>query len=93
MEVAAEDLSGSVRQAIDALLGGEGVIEIGVGVGDGAVAVGDEALSVVDLIDQRRGACGEVFDEILRLIVDAPLREVADECWFSSWWRSRFQGL
>jgi hypothetical protein len=51
MEVSTKGLSEGVGRAIDALLGGKAVVEVGVGVSDGAVAVGDEALGVVDLID------------------------------------------
>ena len=80
VEVAAEGLGGGVGGAVDGLGGGEGVVEVGFRVGDGAAAVGDEALGIVDLVDEWGfGAGDEVLYEVWRIVVETPLREVADE--------------
>ena len=80
VEVATERLIGAVSVAVDALGGFEGSVEIGVRVGDRAAAVGDEALSVVELVEHSRAAGGdEIFYEVAGFVVEAPLAEVADE--------------
>lgn len=81
MEVSAKRARLRVRDAVDALLCVEGEVEVGVGVCDGAAAVGDETLGVVDLIDERSLAAGrdQVFYEVGLIVIEAPLREVADE--------------
>ncbi len=79
MKIAAEGLGWSVRRTVNTVFSGERVVEVGVGVGYGTAVIGDESLGVVDLVDERSVAVGEIFHQILRLIVDAPLREVADE--------------
>jgi hypothetical protein len=82
VEMAAKGAGGRVRDAIDALLRGEGEVQVGVGVRYGAAAIRDEPLGIVDLVDERGLAAGrdKVFYEIRLLIVERPLRKVAHEC-------------
>ena len=78
VEVAVKGRGGVVGAAVDGVLGGEGDVGVGVGVGDRAAAVGDEALGVVDLVELVGSATSdEVFDEVV--VVQAPLAEVADD--------------
>lgn len=78
VEVAVKGGRRVVGLAVDGVLGGEGDVGVGVWVGDGAAAVGDEALGVVDLIELVGGSAGdEVLDE--EVLIEAPLAEVADD--------------
>jgi hypothetical protein len=63
------------------LVGCEGEVDVGVGVGDGTTAIGDKALRVVDLVDEGFVAGGgeEIFYEVWLVVIEAPLGEVADE--------------
>src|ERR1700722_18673949 len=87
MKVAAQWCPRIVGLAVKAVRGGVDETQIGVRVTDRATVVLDSALRIVDLVDQAGCAARDkTFDEIL--VIDAPLREIADQ----QWARGRLRG-
>jgi hypothetical protein len=88
MKVAAKWVRGRIGNAIDALLCGEAEVKVCVRVGYRASAVGDEALRIVDLVDQWSfvNPGDKVLDEVGIVVIEAPLGEVAHECWTGGRW-------
>src|SRR5262249_38183078 len=74
----AEQAGLRVGLAVHALVGGEGLLEVGPRVADGALAVGHVAEGVVDDVQLRRRTARLYVLHVVRAVVDTPLHEVPD---------------